>query len=98
MSRSVSVTVCTRGIRLLKRRRFAMRVTGGMTAVCATTRAAIRWPSALGHRTNCLGAVSDVRNIRFGMVTEDRTEATSPLNDAMENIQRELVRRVAADD
>ena len=32
------------------------------------------------------------------MVTEDRTEATSPLNDAMENIQRELVRRVAADD
>lgn len=32
------------------------------------------------------------------MVTEDRTEATSPLNDAIENIQRELVRRVAADD
>ena len=32
------------------------------------------------------------------MVTEEGTERTSPLDDVMEDIRRELVRRVAADD
>jgi death-on-curing protein len=32
------------------------------------------------------------------MTTEEGTETTSPLDDVMENIRRELVRRVAAGD
>mgnify|MGYP006421853791 CR=1 FL=1 len=32
------------------------------------------------------------------MATEESAEATSPLDDVMEDIRRELVRRVAADD
>lgn len=32
------------------------------------------------------------------MATEEGTEATSPLDDVMEDIRRELVRRVAAAD
>jgi len=32
------------------------------------------------------------------MATEEGAETTSPLDDVMEDIRRELVRRVAADD
>ncbi|EMA09636.1 hypothetical protein [Haloarcula marismortui] len=32
------------------------------------------------------------------MATEEGTETTSPIDDVMEDIRRELVRRVAADD
>ncbi|GAB3415460.1 hypothetical protein GCM10027435_11630 [Haloparvum alkalitolerans] len=32
------------------------------------------------------------------MATEDGAETTAPLDDVMEDIRRELVRRVAADD
>lgn len=32
------------------------------------------------------------------MATEEGTETSSPLDNVMENIRRELVRRVAADD
>jgi hypothetical protein len=32
------------------------------------------------------------------MTTEERAESGSPLDDVMEDIRRELVRRVAADD
>jgi hypothetical protein len=32
------------------------------------------------------------------MATEEGTEATSPLDEVMEDIRRELVRRVAAED
>ncbi len=32
------------------------------------------------------------------MATEERTETTSPLDEVMEDIRRELVRRVAAED
>ncbi|WP_176451324.1 hypothetical protein [Halorubrum sp. Ea8] len=32
------------------------------------------------------------------MATEEETETTSPLDGVMEDIRRELVRRVAADD
>jgi hypothetical protein len=32
------------------------------------------------------------------MATEDGTETTSPLDEVMEDIRRELVRRVAAED
>ncbi len=32
------------------------------------------------------------------MATEEGTETSSPLDDVMEDIRRELVRRVAADD
>ncbi|SFH45017.1 hypothetical protein SAMN04488066_104144 [Halorubrum aquaticum] len=32
------------------------------------------------------------------MATEDRTETASPLDEVIEDIRRELVRRVAADD
>jgi len=32
------------------------------------------------------------------MATEERAETMSPLDDVMEDIRRELVRRVAADD
>jgi len=32
------------------------------------------------------------------MATEEGTETTSPLDEVMEDIRRELVRRVAADD
>lgn len=32
------------------------------------------------------------------MATEDETETPSPLDDVMEDIRQELVRRVAADD
>jgi death-on-curing protein len=39
-----------------------------------------------------------VRRDRLGMVTEEGTETTSPLDTVMEDIRRELVRRVAADD
>jgi len=32
------------------------------------------------------------------MVTEEGTETTSPLDEVMEDIRRELIRRVAAED
>jgi len=32
------------------------------------------------------------------MATEEGTETTSPLDEVMEDVRRELVRRVAADD
>jgi len=42
--------------------------------------------------------INDVRRVLSGMATEEGAEPTSPLDDAIEDIRRELVRRVAADD
>ena len=50
-------------------------------------------PRGVGTRTS-----TDVRRVLSGMATEEGAEPTSPLDDVMEDIRRELVRRVAADD
>ena len=42
--------------------------------------------------------ITDVRRVRTHKATEEGAETTSPLDDVMEDIRRELVRRVAADD
>lgn len=39
-----------------------------------------------------------LRSIYSGVPTEEETEATSPLDEVMEEIRLELVRRVAAED
>jgi len=41
---------------------------------------------------------NSVQCINPNMATEERTETTSPLDEVMEDIRRELVRRVAAED
>ena len=42
--------------------------------------------------------INDARTVRSGMATEEGTETTSPIDDVMEDIRLELVRRAAADD
>ena len=42
--------------------------------------------------------ISDPQSVSLGMTASEDTEPTSPLDDVMEDIRRELVRRVAADD
>lgn len=39
-----------------------------------------------------------VRNIHSDMATEEGTETNTPLDEVMEDIRRELVRRIAAED
>lgn len=42
--------------------------------------------------------INHVHDQPTGMATEDGTESTSPLDEVMADIRRELVRRVAAQD